>query len=59
MDSEREFFRERLIRIGMTTESIKIMEEEGIVSEDILRSLRREHINKLLPLISESWAAAL
>ena len=44
-------FKEKLLKKGITQDSLSIMEEEGIVNKTILRALRREHIHKLLEVM--------
>ena len=45
--------------MGITQDSLSIMEEEGIVNETILRALRREHIHKLLEVMKVGQHALL
>ena len=52
-------FKEKLLKMGITQDSLSIMEEEGIVNETILRALRREHIHKLLEVMKVGQHALL
>ena len=48
-------FCDRLKAFGLTDESLCVLEDEGIISDGILRALRREHIVKMLNLGSRPY----
>ena len=52
-------FCDRLKAFGLTDESLCVLEDEGIISDGILRALRREHIMKMLDFMKVGQHALL